>query len=330
MATHIERAQTPCPVCLADAGVTLSRRSRDGTPLHTILCQGCGIARTDPLPKAGELEAFYREEYWLTYKGVLTPRRKHVLRAARLARQRLSELSPFVLERTGLLDIGAGGGEFVYLARAAGFDARGVEPNAGYAGYAREVLKLPVEAGTWQTVALPKGTFAAVTMFHVLEHLPDPLACLRTIAQWLQPGGVLFVEVPNLLSPVGNPARRFHQAHVVHFTPETLHALAVRAGFHVLRADAPGDGANVRLLARKPESADGGAASEAVRSEPAFDAILRAERNRGLSPALRPAGWLRMAKRLVGMAEEAVYARMLGDRTAILRHYARAVSAEFP
>lgn len=245
------RAFNCCPVCQCQEGIVLSEWSRDGAPLKTVLCIECSMARTDPMPSDEELRDFYHEEYRVSYKGVLVPAKKHVLRAARLAKQRLDVILPHLAANERLLDVGAGGGELVALALVAGLQARGVEPHAGYANYASTQLGLPVECGTWQQVQVAAGSLNAVTLFHVLEHLPDPLACVQAVTAWLRPGGILVVEVPNLLAPLGSKRRRFHRAHLLHFSQETLERVVRSAQLEIELATTTEDGANVLIIGRK-------------------------------------------------------------------------------
>jgi SAM-dependent methyltransferase len=86
---------------------------------------------------------------------------------------------------------------------------------------------------TLEESGLPERSYDVVSAFHVLEHLPDSRAFLRSLARWARPGGAVVVEVPNWR---GVPRRRlgadwFHLRpgeHLVHYTPHTLSA-AMRA-----------------------------------------------------------------------------------------------------
>ena len=310
------RTASPCPLCAGSSAFLISRKARDGSALSTVLCRTCGLARTDPMPSEQELAAYYRDEYRSDYKGVTIPRTKHVLRAARLARHRLALLSPLLPPGASLLDLGAGGGEFVYLAGKAGFRARGVEPNAGYANYASQTLGLDIVPGTWQSLHTDAGSLGAVTMFHVLEHLPDPLACLRRLHLWLQPDGVLIVEVPHLLPAAGNPRNRFHRAHLLHFTPETL-TLAFRlAGFDVLFAKTSSDDGNILVAGRRvaePASSSANAANPSL-----VERILHWERSRPPIPYLHPRAWSRFLAKIGMAVEERLVASRAGERLQIL------------
>lgn len=96
-----------------------------------------------------------------------------------------------------LLDIGA---SFGYFAReaAASFDARGIEPTALTVAWGREHLQAPIEVGSiYDERADFAGRFDVITMFDVIEHLPDPPGALDHVRAWLKPGGKLFLTTPD-------------------------------------------------------------------------------------------------------------------------------------
>jgi 2-polyprenyl-3-methyl-5-hydroxy-6-metoxy-1,4-benzoquinol methylase len=90
------------------------------------------------------------------------------------------------------LDVGAGNGAFVHTARAHGYAAFGLEPNAAAAARAR-AAGIPVSHGSWQHA---RGEWDLITLHDVLEHVTDPLACLRRLSRRLKPRGLLVVETP--------------------------------------------------------------------------------------------------------------------------------------
>ena len=165
----------------------------------------------------------------------------------RLAGLAAPVLAAFDRQRLGLLglapparivDAGAGRGRFVAAARAAGFDAIGIEPSRRGVEAAREVYGVELQATTIEDAQVEDAN--AVTLWHVLEHLDDPAAALGRVGSWLRPGGVLLVGVPNLLSLQARLSRSrwFHldlPRHRTHFTPQGLAALLDRTGFEIAR-----------------------------------------------------------------------------------------------
>ena len=133
-----------------------------------------------------------------------------------------------------LLDVGAGRGRFVAQARAAGWDADGIEPSLrGVRGARARGVELQ-QAGIEDAV-VENGSLDVVSLWHVLEHLDEPDAALERIAGWLRPGGLLVVGVPNVGSVQARAggARWYHldvPRHRTHFTVAGLHALLRRHG----------------------------------------------------------------------------------------------------
>ncbi|MDE2466793.1 MAG: class I SAM-dependent methyltransferase [Alphaproteobacteria bacterium] len=97
-----------------------------------------------------------------------------------------------------LLDIGCGNGEFVELAqKALGYRAEGLELDARAVEAARR-LGICVHHGSVDQNDLPLQSYAHVTLCHVLEHLHHPVSALSNIRSLLQPGGRVWIEIPNL------------------------------------------------------------------------------------------------------------------------------------
>jgi len=147
-------------------------------------------------------------------------------------RQRLMLARSLAAPPARLLDAGAGRGRFVAAARAAGYDAFGIEPSAR--GPVQHVERAGIE-----DARIEPGSVDVVTLWHVLEHLDDPAAALDRVASWLRPRGGLLIGVPNLASlqaRIGGE-RWYHldvPRHRMHYTPAGLEALLRSCGFTVL------------------------------------------------------------------------------------------------
>jgi 2-polyprenyl-3-methyl-5-hydroxy-6-metoxy-1,4-benzoquinol methylase len=245
-------AQTPCPCCGALEGILVSTTDgKTGKPLLTLSCDGCGLGRIDPMPTERELERWYETQYREAYKGCEQPRMNYVLRAARNALDRYQWLVHKQLLREGgaslkTLDIGSSSGEFVGLMAHKNYDAHGIEPHRGYAEYAQS-MNLSVKNGSLSKTleGHASRTFDLITMFHVLEHLADPISALKKIGQHLTDGGILYIEVPNA-TRFSSPKYMFFKAHTLYFTPDSLQNMLRCAGYEIECLSEPGAG-NIRL-----------------------------------------------------------------------------------
>lgn len=197
---------------------------------HLLLrCTSCGSAITAGDPPGAELyeSGVYAPGEPRAAALVALWQRASVGRIVRLLRR--GGLPP----RARVLDAGAGRGRLVLGLRDAGLEASGIEPSARGAELAG-AAGAPVERGAIEEHAA-EG-LDAVVLWHVLEHLEDPLAALRRIRSWLRPGGVLLLGVPNrasLQARIGGAGWLHFDAprHRVHLTPRGLRELLVRAGF---------------------------------------------------------------------------------------------------
>ncbi|HEY0312464.1 MAG TPA: class I SAM-dependent methyltransferase [Allosphingosinicella sp.] len=151
------------------------------------------------------------------------------------------DLSYRYLPRGGgrVLDIGCGGGEWLLHARTAGWQACGADPDPVATAKCRD-NGLDVRTGGSEAWRDQPGSFDAVTMNHVIEHLHDPAEALVDILHLLKPGGQLFVETPN----VDARGHRTYGAnwrglepprHLMLFNPASLRDLLLRSGFRDVR-----------------------------------------------------------------------------------------------
>jgi len=145
-----------------------------------------------------------------------------------------------------LLDIGACSGVFLNEARQFGFEVAGIEPGVENCQRAQRQFDLTLHCGTVEEVDLAPESVDVLFSNHVFEHILDPLAALRRAVQWLRPGGLLMIEVPNQFSTFGVKRRRLRNKpvvrtrtfrsihHPVFFSPATLRQLGRRCGCEVL------------------------------------------------------------------------------------------------
>ncbi len=140
-----------------------------------------------------------------------------------------------MLEGKDVLDYGCGAGGFLKLARDTAKSVAGIEPDRSVDSvFAAEKIML------WHSLEEVNGYFDLISLFHVLEHLPDPVASLGRLADHLKDDGCLIAEVPNaddaLLDIYGCEAFAnftYWSCHLFLFNPFTLEKAAKKAGLQV-------------------------------------------------------------------------------------------------
>lgn len=218
-------------------------------------CPTCGLRWLTPRPTPEGYERLYSRRFYFgdevaerrNYRQVVGQRlwgfRRRLRRLEKTFAGEVGEGGP----RGGLrlLDIGAATGDFVAEARARGHRAEGFEISAEARREARQRHGLEIAGGDLGDLS---GPYDVVHLNHVLEHLPDPLAALRTAFRLTAPEGVLAVEVPQqfdngvewLLRLAGRSRHGQFDAHSLHhtyfFTPATLVATLEAGGFSVVES----------------------------------------------------------------------------------------------
>jgi SAM-dependent methyltransferase len=212
--------------------IEVSNKDRKGKPLRAVLNLQTGLIRNDPIPTDAELSTFYSTDYRVVYKGASIPRKQQAFRNFRRAAAHIDEFADVIAPAQSVLDVGAGSGEFLFLVRAIGKSGVGLEPNEGYSRFCREEYGLDVQTSAIESSLFNQASFDLIRLNHVLEHLNDPIKYLSMISNWLKPGGVLYVEVPNIESYCMTKSKGglFHYGHIFNYSPSTLRAVAALAG----------------------------------------------------------------------------------------------------
>jgi len=281
-----------------------ARDAKSGESLSMALCGGCGLVQQSVLPTDDALKIYYSHNYREDYKATHKPKPKYVYRAGKTAKDRLE-----FIERAGidtqakrLLDIGAGGGEFCYMASKAGFDAQGIEPHVGYSDHAREQYDIAVR--TCGIDDLYDNQVDIVTMFHVFEHLARPADAIKKIWSALNEQGHLVIEVPNIHQADASPHNIYFKAHLFYYSRFSLMA-AVSKYFELVAVE---DSNNLHMAFRK-------------RTEPLQSMILPSSAQIRLTQhrltqkgwaeyLVEGGGWKKVFRRVAKAAEESVLGKM--------------------
>ena len=226
-----------CPVCGGAQAKALF--ARDG--FNLIECNACQLVFVAQDPATIDFQALYGESYYRgghdavfsDYTGQEAARR----RSARRKLWALRHLPPRMARGGRLLDVGCAAGFFLAEAQA-WYEVQGVELSAWSSAYARDKLGLKVFTGTLAQALLPSAVFDVITLWDVIEHVPDPVALLADAARVLAPSG-------SLVLTTGDWGSAYAQRHGVHwhlmtppwhltmFSRTTLTQAARRAGLRV-------------------------------------------------------------------------------------------------
>ena len=239
MASDLELIQSdrPCPITGSHDCEVVATKAREGHALRNVRSRESGLIFVDPLP-VEDLAKYYKEDYRSEYKNVIQPKLKHIYRAGGVTLHRLRHGGGATAITRGMktLDIGAGGGEWVYLMDQIGCDSRGVEPS-NYGSFAKDSYDVDVFLGMYQDAKLEKGSFDLVTLFQVLEHLADPVVDIAAMAEYLKVGGRFWIEVPDILFGGMRFDHKWHDGHIFGFDALTLEAVAAKAGLKKVKLD---------------------------------------------------------------------------------------------
>ncbi len=206
-------------------------RARDyvtGDPFVIERCHDCGIAFTRPPPAAAQLGKYYPSEYYGGGTGRFPAPIERLQRS--LYRRRAMAIETMLGRKGSVLDIGCGPGFLLREFRDREWQVQGTEFSPQSAAHARDMLHLPISVGDISDLKFQDGSFDAVVMWHVLEHMIDPQRTVAQVSRLLRPGGVFLCAVPNFGSTEARFARDkwFHldvPRHLNHFTVPALRAL---------------------------------------------------------------------------------------------------------
>jgi ubiquinone/menaquinone biosynthesis C-methylase UbiE len=247
-----------CISCGADQTRALPKQQARAQmfPDRTLVqCVQCGLAWPDPLPSYDDIRAIYESdslihEYvagGITYVAGSDQAEPYIV-------DRIEKVTARAGKPGRMLDIGAARGAYLKACQDRGWQVTGIELSPEGRDYAREKYGMEFHNQPLETLAFPDGSFDAVHMNHVLEHLVDPAETLREIHRVLSPGGLLVVEVPNeideffvaVCTAFGRPPEPYSVAspHVYHFNARSLTNVLNKAGFLVYHLSTPRRNAN--------------------------------------------------------------------------------------
>ncbi|AMA08219.1 class I SAM-dependent methyltransferase [Picosynechococcus sp. PCC 73109] len=228
--------QEQCPVCTA-------QQSKYLFPVKTgklVKCKNCHLIYYTPQPSPQELEEFYNSE---AYRSEFS---ESPMSGTEFATNRylqfesaLKKYAPQILRQSSrkLLDIGCGTGDFLKVAKQYNWQVSGTEISPIASAKANQFLgEMCVATGDALSLELLSNYYDMVTLYHVIEHLLDPNTLIQKVYQLLKPGGIFFIETPNIAGFGAKlKGHRWSQIkppeHIIYFQPSSLKYCLQRADF---------------------------------------------------------------------------------------------------
>lgn len=189
------------------------------------------LLKTHPQPALENLGSYYESEDYISHtdsKRSLFEKIYHIVKTYSL-KKKVGLINSYHSQKGSLLDIGAGTGDFLVTAKASGWQTTGIEPN-------KNAKNLAISKGISfenSIESIENQQFDVITMWHVLEHVPDVEHQIQQLKRLLKPEGTLIIAVPNYKSFDAQYYGKFWAAydvprHLWHFSKTSIQKLVSR------------------------------------------------------------------------------------------------------
>lgn len=204
-----------CPICSSGSGKL--EMQKDGHDIKR--CGECDIVYVSPVFSSSHYLEIYDEDETRELSKIYS-NQSHEYRLARFGRERVERMSQFIpseIQVPVYLDVGCSTGFTVEAAQEAGWNATGIDLNSSCIEFGQN-RGLNLICEDLFASDFKDGTFDAISLFDVLEHLIDPVKVLNKVWELLKPNGVVYIYVPNYDS-----ASRILMGKEAHFIWPTHH-----------------------------------------------------------------------------------------------------------
>lgn len=220
-----------CPIC---SGKKFTNRfqakdfTTTGEMFHVQHCDTCGLLLTNPRPHTNELGKYYQSSNYISHTGGTNSLFDKIYREARKrALIRKLDLVNSYQSKFNLLDYGCGTGQFLETCKDAGWTVTGVEPSLE----ARSLIRKDISVRPTLTEITEQSN--AITLWHVLEHVPDLNETLAKLRSLLTNNGTIFIAVPNHESQDAKHYKEYWAAydvprHLWHFNKKNIKELLTK------------------------------------------------------------------------------------------------------
>jgi CMP-N-acetylneuraminic acid synthetase/2-polyprenyl-3-methyl-5-hydroxy-6-metoxy-1,4-benzoquinol methylase len=221
----------PCPTC----GGTEATFEMDKDHMRIVRCVSCDLVYVNPTFDETHYQSVYASP---AYQDIVRDLgiKSHEYRVSRFGTERVGMMSELLRVPDGraprFLDVGCSTGFVVEAAKTAGWEAIGIDLNPSAIEYGRS-RGLDLRTVALESADFAPGSFDAVGLFDVVEHLLDPARTVTTAVNLLAPGGILFLYVPNYDSASrllmgANAHFIWPTHHLNYYTPSTIRDFLLR------------------------------------------------------------------------------------------------------
>jgi len=217
-----------CPVC-GDTARRILHRQRFhegilGDGYDVVVCRACGAGFADGIRTQSELNRYYAEQSKYSYESSGGAESEYDLRRYEII---VEQVAPYLASSTArILEVGCATGGLLLTFKQRGFaNVVGADPSPACAEAAQRLHGIEVRAATISHLSEWRDRFDLVLMIGVLEHLREVQPAVRTIVDRINPGGSLYVAVPDVegLAECRNaPFQQFSMEHVNFFSAQSL------------------------------------------------------------------------------------------------------------
>ncbi|GAB3770537.1 methyltransferase domain-containing protein [Spirosoma horti] len=203
-------------------------------------CQTCNFRLTNPRPDAQSIGSYYKSDQYVSHNDQSSGVVNTAYRLVRnyTLRSKLTLINQLNGKPGKILDVGCGTGAFLETCRMGGWQITGMEPDPDARAIAIEKLNAEIEPSLKALVGAQR--FDIISLWHVLEHIPDLNESIQILHQLLTEKGTLLIAVPNSDSYDAQYFKEYWAAydvprHLHHFTPSSIELLFNKHGFTMVK-----------------------------------------------------------------------------------------------
>lgn len=202
---------------------------------RVVRCKKCGLAYINPRINTNLILKGYSEGEDERFVSQAKGREATFAKSLRLIEKHIKRKNG---KKGKILDVGTAGGSFLHVAKRAGWEVHGVEPNRWLCDWGKKHYGIDIKPGTIFDHTFSQDSFDVVTLWDVLEHTPDPKKVLEECRRLLKKDGLLVINYPDIGSWIARLMGRrwvfLLSVHLFYFSRKTMRDILGRLGFEVV------------------------------------------------------------------------------------------------